>query len=163
VALVRSIYADLGRGDFTSVDWANPQMEYVLMDGPSPGTFTGLTEIASGLREMPSLWKDPRDVIDEYRVRRRELPQPGHGRSDPGTERKVRAGRSSALPERLTPHSLRRTFASLLYALGEDSPVVMSEMGHADPALALRIYAQATRREDDERRKLGALVEGTGF
>jgi ketosteroid isomerase-like protein len=65
--LVRSIYADLERGDFTSVDWANPQMEYVLMDGPSPSTFTGLTEIARGLREMLSPWRDLRDVIDEYR------------------------------------------------------------------------------------------------
>jgi ketosteroid isomerase-like protein len=65
--LVRSIYADLERGDFTSVEWADPQMEYVLIDGPSPGTFTGLTEIARGLREMLSPWKDLRDVIDEYR------------------------------------------------------------------------------------------------
>jgi integrase len=28
-------------------------------------------------------------------------------------------------PERITPHSLRRTFASVLYALGEDPGVVM--------------------------------------
>jgi integrase len=40
------------------------------------------------------------------------------------------------LPERITPHSLRRTFASLLYALGEDPGIVMDEMGHTDPALA---------------------------
>jgi len=65
--LVRSIFADWERGDFTSVDWANPQIEYVVMDGPSPGTFTGLTETARGVRELLSPWKDLRDVIDEYR------------------------------------------------------------------------------------------------
>ena len=49
------------------------------------------------------------------------------------------------LPERLTPHSLRRTFASVLYAIGEDPGVVMDEMGHTDPGLALRVYRQAMR------------------
>jgi hypothetical protein len=33
-------------------------------------------------------------------------------------------------------------------------------MGHADPALALRIYAQAMGRDDAERSKLRALAEG---
>ncbi len=60
----------------------------------------------------------------------------------------------------LTPHSLRRTFCSLLYALGETPTVVMDEMGHTDAKLALRIYAQAMRREDDEQAQLRALVEG---
>lgn len=40
------------------------------------------------------------------------------------------------LPDKLTPHSLRRTFCSLLYTLGEDPGVVMDEMGHADPEKA---------------------------
>jgi site-specific recombinase XerC len=40
---------------------------------------------------------------------------------------------------RLTPHGLRRTFASLLYGIGETSPVVMAELGHTDPGLALKI------------------------
>jgi integrase len=64
------------------------------------------------------------------------------------------------LPEGITPHSLRRTFASVLYALGEDPGVIMDEMGHTDPALALRIYRQSMRRDEDEKAKLKALIEG---
>jgi integrase len=64
------------------------------------------------------------------------------------------------LPEKLTPHSLRRTFCSLLYALGEDPGVVMDEMGHSDPGLALRVYRQAMRRGESEKAKLQALAEG---
>jgi integrase len=60
----------------------------------------------------------------------------------------------------LTPHSLRRTFASLLYALGEDPGIVMDEMGHTHPGLALRIYRQSMRREQGEKDRLRALVEG---
>jgi integrase len=64
------------------------------------------------------------------------------------------------LPAKLTPHSLRRTFCSLLYALGEDPGTVMDEMGHTDPALALRVYRQAMRRGEDEKAAMRALVEG---
>jgi integrase len=64
------------------------------------------------------------------------------------------------LPAGLTPHSLRRTFASLLYAIGEPAPVVMQELGHTHPGLALRIYAAAMRRDDDENGRLRALIEG---
>lgn len=65
------------------------------------------------------------------------------------------------LPEKMTPHSLRRTFCSLLYVLGEDPGTVMDEMGHTDPALALRVYRQAMRRGEPEKATLRALVEGT--
>ncbi len=34
------------------------------------------------------------------------------------------------LLEDITPHSPRRTFACVLYALGEDPGTVMDEMGH---------------------------------
>ena len=36
-------------------------------------------------------------------------------------------------------------------------------MGHADVGLALRIYAQVMERDEDDRAKLRALIEGTGF
>src|SRR2546421_13023289 len=60
---------------------------------------------------------------------------------------------------KLTPHSLRRTFCSLLYALGESPPVVMAEMGHTDPGLALKVYAQAMRLDPEQNAQLKALVE----
>jgi integrase len=62
----------------------------------------------------------------------------------------------------ITPHSLRRTFMSVLYALGEPPTVVMAEVGHADPKLSLRIYAQAMRRDPEEVERLRALVNGLG-
>jgi integrase len=64
------------------------------------------------------------------------------------------------LPGKLTPHSLRRTFASTLYAIGETPPVGMAEMGHTSPNLAPRVYAQAMRRHADERDELAALIAG---
>ena len=67
------------------------------------------------------------------------------------------------IPVGLTPRSLRRTFASLLYALGHDPVYVMQQMGHTDPKLALRIYAQAMRRGEEEKAALTALVEAVDW
>ncbi len=64
------------------------------------------------------------------------------------------------LPAGLTPHSLRRTFASVLYALGSTAPVVMAEMGHTGPQMALAIYAHAMGREEGQLEALSALVNG---
>jgi integrase len=74
--------------------------------------------------------------------------------------KRLAEAREVPLPEGLTPHSLRRTFASLLYAIGEAAPVVMQELGHTHPGLALRIYAAAMRRDDDENGRLRALIDG---
>lgn len=78
------------------------------------------------------------------------------------SERLVADG-SSPLPDGLTPHSLRRTFASVPYALGEDPPTVMAEMGHRTPALALAIYAQAMRRDDEEKARLRAWSRASSW
>lgn len=87
-----------------------------------------------------------------------EQERPGSGGVALANERLHAVG-LPPLPK-LTPHSLRRTFCSLLYALGEDPGTVMDEMGHTDPGLALRVYRQAMRRGDAEKDALRALVEG---
>ena len=65
--LVRSIYAAWERGDYSSAEWADPEIEYLVADGPEPGTWTGLGEIAGRWRDMLSAWDDHRSLVDEYR------------------------------------------------------------------------------------------------
>ena len=65
--LVRSIYADWKRGDFTRRDWAHPEIEYVIPDGPEPGTWTGLAAVADALHDELRAWDDFRFWPEEYR------------------------------------------------------------------------------------------------
>src|ERR1700730_677684 len=65
--LVRSIYADWERGDFSSAEWADPEIEFVIADGPSPRTWTGLSGLARGHREWLSAWEGFRSQAQEYR------------------------------------------------------------------------------------------------
>ena len=69
----------------------------------------------------------------------------------------------SELPAGLTLHSMRRTFASVLFALGRSAPEVMEQLGHADPRLTLRVYARSMRRDAGERDRLTALVGGADW
>ena len=64
------------------------------------------------------------------------------------------------LPAGVTAHKLRHTFASLLFVRREDPPTVMAQLGHSDAAFTLRVYAHAMRRDDGEKERLRALVEG---
>ncbi len=74
--------------------------------------------------------------------------------------RNLEAKGQPPLPEGLHPHSLRHTFASMLYAVGEPPPVVMAEMGHGSEGVALRIYAHVMRLSDTEKKHLAALLNG---
>lgn len=75
-------------------------------------------------------------------------------------EKLASAGEMQTLDVALTPQSLRRTFASILYALGEAPPYVMAQMGHRTADLALRVYAQEMERRDGEQERLKTLVQG---
>ncbi len=62
------------------------------------------------------------------------------------------------LPERITPHKLRHTFASLLVALGVDPGSVTDQLGHTDPGFTLRVYRHGMRRDSASKTALRGLV-----
>ncbi len=64
--LVRSIYVDWERGDFGKSGWADREFELVIVDGPTPGTWTG-AGLAEGTRQLLGSWKDLRVLPQEYR------------------------------------------------------------------------------------------------
>jgi ketosteroid isomerase-like protein len=65
--LVRSIYADWERGDYGCVEWAHPEIEYVFVDGPEPGSWTGLAAMEKAWRTWLSAWEHVRVNAEESR------------------------------------------------------------------------------------------------
>ena len=65
--VVRSIYAAWERGDWSSVEWADPEIGFVFADGPLPGSWTGRTAMSEAWRDFLGNWEDWRIVVEEYR------------------------------------------------------------------------------------------------
>jgi integrase len=123
----------------------------------------------AGRGRVIDLWPEIADELATYKAQaRRTVPEDlvfatATGRPDTRTniakrlKRAVRraneqlaADDEPLIAEQLSPHSLRRTFASLLYFRGENPVYVMHQMGHTDPKLALRIY---TKVMSEQRRR----------
>src|SRR6516225_9400462 len=70
--LVRSISADLERGDFDRVfqsasEWAHPQFEWIIADGPTAGSFKGVVRAEESFYGMLEAWDELRFEAEEYR------------------------------------------------------------------------------------------------
>ena len=65
VDLVRSICAAWERGDFSSTEWQEPEIEFVIAGGPTPGSWTGAAGIADGWGDFLSAWEDVRQDTEE--------------------------------------------------------------------------------------------------
>jgi integrase len=52
------------------------------------------------------------------------------------------------ISERVTPHSLRRTYASMRAALRDDPVYIAEQLGHTDPGFTFRVYQRAAKRRD---------------
>jgi ketosteroid isomerase-like protein len=65
--LVRSIYTDWERADYRRVDWADPEIEYSIVGGPSPGHWTGVSGMAEGWRDALNAWTEFHGEAEDYR------------------------------------------------------------------------------------------------
>jgi integrase len=167
--LATLVFAGLRIGEALSLRWRDVDLARSTITVRAAKTEAGVRVV----NILPVL----RSELDDYRVRLNPTPDTlvfgtatGHQQGATNVRRRVlakaveRANKQLAedeaepLPEGLTPHSLRRTFASLLFALGEAPPYVMAQMGHTTPNLTLAIYARQMNRRDGEPERLRALV-----
>jgi hypothetical protein len=66
--LLRALFADWERGDFFKhTDWAHPEIECVMADGPAPGSGNGLAGMATVFRDVIAPFEDFRVTVEEYR------------------------------------------------------------------------------------------------
>ena len=65
--LVRSIVADWERGDFTSAEWADDKIEFVLPDGPDPGSWIGIAAMGEAWGRRISTAESFRIEAEEFR------------------------------------------------------------------------------------------------
>jgi integrase len=114
-----------------------------------------------------SRWQDDADLVfqtrngtkrDRSNIRARVL-HPAIDRANKAlAEREL-----PLLPNGITNHTLRRTFASLLYEAGASPAYVMAQMGHESSALALEVYARMMQRDRDTGARMDALVRGADW
>ena len=57
VDFVRSLYAAWERGDWSSIEWADSEIEFAVADGPSPGTWRGVAGMVDGYRQVMNAWE----------------------------------------------------------------------------------------------------------
>jgi ketosteroid isomerase-like protein len=65
--LVHRIYAAWARRDYAWVEWADPDIEFEVIGGPTPGKWRGLAGMWEGWREVLSAWDDWRVEEISYR------------------------------------------------------------------------------------------------
>jgi integrase len=108
-------------------------------------------ELVELLREhkLASSWSQPDDFVfsGRFRDRPRERNSVRTKVLYPAIERANELLESEGkppLPDGITFHSLRRTYAALRAELGEHPAITAAQMGHRDPRMTLRVYTDVT-------------------
>jgi ketosteroid isomerase-like protein len=65
--LVRWILAAHERGDYSSAEWADRDIEYAIVGGPTPGNWKGRVAMAGAAGELFDAWKEHRTMAEEFR------------------------------------------------------------------------------------------------
>jgi integrase len=113
-----------------------------------------VVDLTPALRDELALWLDrlpnkaPADLVFPTRRGLRDTRHNIRSRLllkaiPKANEKLVEAGIAS-IPS-VSPHGLRRTYASLRCVSGDDPVYVADQLGHTDPNFTLRVYAQAVR------------------
>ena len=148
-------------GEATALNWCNVNLSTGTIVVRESKTVAGEgreVDMPVGLQEELATWRarSPRTAPGDPVFVSRER----NGKHSRQMPRNVQARLDSAVKEanlrladagieaiaQVSPHSLRRIFASLRYALGEDPIYVAEQGGWSNPSFPMRVYAKAARR-----------------
>ncbi|HZL48674.1 MAG TPA: site-specific integrase [Solirubrobacteraceae bacterium] len=168
--LATLVFAGLRISEMIALDWRDVDLAAGRLKVRQSKTDAGvryidlLPVLASELRSLKAARKPAQsDPVFPSAAGTRQCRNRVRGRVLAGAikaaNEKLEGGGLTALPDGLTLHALRRTFASVLVALGRDPAYVMYQMGHTSPTMTLGLYAKPM--PDEDRARLRALVEGS--
>jgi integrase len=146
-------------GEALALRWQHVELGTGTIYVVDSKTAKGVREVhlTAALREELTLWRtrsqhlEPTDYVVGTSTGRKH--NPSNLRRDVlasaiGAANVTLAQAGIAPIEGITFHSLRRTYASLRCACGDDVRYAADQLGHEDPRFTLRVYAQATKRRD---------------
>lgn len=149
--------AGLRVGEACALDWRDLDLSIGTLTVQASKTSAGRREVDLPQGLVNELWTlaatssrtEPDDPVFVGTQRTRQTPANVARRLKTAIKRanvKLEEADIAPISERVTPHSLRRTFASLRFACGDDPVYVAEQGGWADPTFPIRVYAKAVRR-----------------
>lgn len=143
--------------ELTHLRWRDLDLREGLLNVTASKTAAGIRqvvlepELVQLLHEHKDTaeWTEPDDFVFAGRIREKPRERNTvrtrilYGAIKKANEQLVAEDRPP-LPEGITFHSLRRTYAALRAELGEHPAITAAQMGHRDPRMTLRVYTDVT-------------------
>lgn len=156
--------AGLRNGEVCAIDWPDFDLGSGTLTVAAAKTDAGVRHV-----DLPDAL---RKELAKHKLRARQKEGPiflnrnGQRQSVGNVERRMKTAIRRAntrladlgirpIDEAVTPHSLRRLYASLRFALGDDPVYVAAQLGHTEPGFSMKVYASAVRRRE---RLIGAAL-----
>ncbi len=147
-------------GEVIALDWRDVNL--------ATGTLhVGTAKTDAGTDRLVDMPGGLTDVLKEVKADRPEarasdpvlVTRTGERQTVPNIDRRIKTAIKVAnarlaeleiepISERVTPHALRRTYASLRAALRDDPVYIAEQIGHTDPAFTFRVYQKAAKRRE---------------
>jgi integrase len=143
--------------ELTHLRWRNLDLRQGTLNVAASKTAAGVRqvvldpELVQLLREykLAAEWSQPDDFIFAGRIREKPRERNSvrtrilYGAIERANEQLAAEDRPP-LPDGITFHALRRTYAALRAELGEHPAITAAQMGHRDPRMTLRVYTDVT-------------------
>lgn len=155
--------------ELTHLRWRDLDLHDGLLHVAASKTAAGIRQVVLEPELMQLLsehkdaaeWTEPDDFVFAGRIREKPRERNTvrtrilYGAIEK-TNEELAAEDRAPLPDGVTFHSLRRTYAALRAELGEHPAITAAQMGHRDPRMTLRVYTDVTGVQP--RTRLGRLL-----